>query len=157
LLSNSSGTIFIVVAFVLGVLLFTIGTLMMRKPSETAGESASEYAIEPGEFHEAAALEEVLASFEPRKPVEPQEPQEPVESAVPEEPEEPVVVLPPWTAKVAGTDDVLAPELRVDMIERLAMIGEPWCAELLERARDSDPDVVVRDAADNALIVIAAR
>jgi hypothetical protein len=72
-------------------------------------------------------------------------------------PADPMLALPPWTADLAGTNEVIARELRVDMIERLAMIGEPWCVELLERARTQDPDTSVRDAAENALIVVAAR
>ena len=70
---------------------------------------------------------------------------------------ESILVLPPWTAELAGTNDVVARDLRVDMIERLAMIGEPWCVTLLERARARDPDASVRDAADSALLVIGAR
>lgn len=109
LLSNN--TVVIAGAFVIGALVFTIGTLMVQR--ERRGE---------------------------------------IETRL-----EPVLSLPPWTAELAGTSDAVAIDLRVDMVERLAMIGEPWCAALLERARASDPDVVVRDAADNALIVIAAR
>jgi hypothetical protein len=63
----------------------------------------------------------------------------------------------PWTADLAGNDDVPSLDVRVDMVERLAMIGEPWCTQTLERALAQDPDANVRDAADNALIVIAAR
>lgn len=70
---------------------------------------------------------------------------------------EPAAESAPWTAELAGTNEVLARELRIDMVERLAMIGEPWCAQLLERARSHDPDRSVRDAADNALLLIAAR
>jgi hypothetical protein len=63
----------------------------------------------------------------------------------------------PWTAELAGTNEALSRELRVDMVERLAMIGEPWCRDVLERACTHDPDAMVRDAAENAIIVIAAR
>ncbi|HEY5340325.1 MAG TPA: hypothetical protein VIK27_04795 [Candidatus Aquilonibacter sp.] len=63
----------------------------------------------------------------------------------------------PWTAELAGTGDLLHVSLRVDMIERLAMLGEPWCAAMLQRARLEDDDATVRDAADAALLVIGAR
>ncbi len=63
----------------------------------------------------------------------------------------------PWTAELAGTDDVLHVSLRVDMVERLAMLGEPWCVAMLQRARVEDGDATVRDAADAALLVIGAR
>lgn len=64
---------------------------------------------------------------------------------------------PLWTADLAGSHDLPALDLRVDMVERLAMIGEPWCVTTLERACAQDPDAAVRDAAENALIVIGAR
>ena len=65
---------------------------------------------------------------------------------------------------LAAADDVrtepepeISLELRIDMVERLAIVGEPWCVEELERIRRDDPDEMVRDAADNALLVIASR
>jgi biopolymer transport protein ExbD len=48
-------------------------------------------------------------------------------------------------------------EVRVDRVERLAIVGEPWCVEELEAILRNDSDEVVRDAADAALLVIAAR
>lgn len=48
-------------------------------------------------------------------------------------------------------------ELRVDMVERLMLVGQPWCVEDLMRMRESDEDARVRDAADAALTVITAR
>jgi hypothetical protein len=63
----------------------------------------------------------------------------------------------PWTADLAGTNDLLHVSLRIDMVERLAMIGEPWCVTMLERAQAEDADQTVRDAADSALLVIGAR
>lgn len=49
-------------------------------------------------------------------------------------------------------------ELRIDMVERLMLVGQPWCVEDLERIRGDDrEDAVVRDAADAALIAITAR
>jgi hypothetical protein len=48
-------------------------------------------------------------------------------------------------------------ELRVDMVERLLIVGQPWCVEDLKRMRAEDEDALVRDAADAALIAITAR
>ncbi len=48
-------------------------------------------------------------------------------------------------------------ELRIDRVERLAIVGQPWCVEELNEIRSDDPDATVREAADAALLVIAAR
>jgi len=48
-------------------------------------------------------------------------------------------------------------DARLDAIERLAMVGQPWCVEQLEREFLSDSDERVRNAAEDALLVIAAR
>jgi hypothetical protein len=48
-------------------------------------------------------------------------------------------------------------ELRVDMVERLMLVGQPWCVDDLVRMRESDEDARVREAADAALTVITAR
>lgn len=63
----------------------------------------------------------------------------------------------PWTAELARSNELPALDVRIEMIERLAMIGETWSVSTLERARAHDPDAHVREAAENALIVIAAR
>ena len=60
-------------------------------------------------------------------------------------------------AVVAEPALVLSQEDRLDMIERLVIVGQPWCVEELRSLREGDPDPFVRDAADAALIVIAAR
>ena len=46
---------------------------------------------------------------------------------------------------------------RMDLIERLVMVGQPWCIEQLDTLRREDPDESVREAADAALMVIGAR
>ncbi len=46
---------------------------------------------------------------------------------------------------------------RMDLIERLVMVGQPWCTEQLITIRNEDPDDSVREAADAALMVIGAR
>jgi hypothetical protein len=42
-------------------------------------------------------------------------------------------------------------QLRLDMIERLSIIDSEWSREVLERARQEDPDEGVRSAVDLAL------
>lgn len=48
-------------------------------------------------------------------------------------------------------------ELRIDMIERMAIVGQPWCVEQLQEIRANDSSELIRNAADDALLVIAAR
>lgn len=48
-------------------------------------------------------------------------------------------------------------ETRLDLVERLAMVGQQWCVQQLNTIRDTDPDASVREAADAALLVIGAR
>jgi len=48
-------------------------------------------------------------------------------------------------------------ETRIDQIERLAMVGQPWCVQQLQREFLDDADERVRNAAEDALLVIAAR
>ncbi|HEX8805996.1 MAG TPA: hypothetical protein VF741_03560 [Candidatus Aquilonibacter sp.] len=48
-------------------------------------------------------------------------------------------------------------EDRLDTIERLAIVGQPWCIDELRAICEKDPDPVVREAADAALIVVGAR
>jgi hypothetical protein len=47
-------------------------------------------------------------------------------------------------------------ETRIDQIERLAMVGQPWCVEEL-RTLLTDTDERVRNAAEDAILVIQAR
>jgi hypothetical protein len=62
-----------------------------------------------------------------------------------------------WAREIGGVDEPVDRWTRLDMIERLAIVGEPWCVETLERAREEDSDASIRDAADSALLVIGAR
>ena len=63
----------------------------------------------------------------------------------------------PWTHAVAETDEELDPAMRLDIIERLAMVGAPWCVDALNAAIRGERDEALRDAADRALLVIACR
>lgn len=46
---------------------------------------------------------------------------------------------------------------RLDLIERLVIVGQSWCVEQLNTIRDTDPDESVREAAAAALLVIGSR
>ena len=56
-----------------------------------------------------------------------------------------------WTDAVTGTGDALDSATRIDMIERLALVGEPWCIAAIKAATETDDDAAVRDAAARAL------
>ena len=51
----------------------------------------------------------------------------------------------------------LSLDVRLDYIERLAIVGAPWCLAELETVHASDPDPTVRDAAAAAIVVIRSR
>jgi hypothetical protein len=54
----------------------------------------------------------------------------------------------------AVTEDL---DVQIDYVERLAMVGQPWCIDELEALRASAFDPRVRDAAEAALLVILSR
>lgn len=56
-----------------------------------------------------------------------------------------------WLRELVSDDDALDEALRLDMVERLAIIGEPWSLELLARAAQEDDAAAVRDAAQAAI------
>jgi Flp pilus assembly protein TadB len=91
--SNRTGLIFFVAVFVLGAILFALGTLLVRR-ERLARKAASQS---------------------------------------------------------------MSQEDRLDMIERLVMVGQPWCVDELRAILNNDADPVVRDAADAALLVIGSR
>lgn len=62
-----------------------------------------------------------------------------------------------WTHAVLESETPVDAPTRLDVIERLAMVGAPWCVAALESARAQERDRTLRDAADRALLVIAAR
>lgn len=53
---------------------------------------------------------------------------------------------PSWTRAVAQ-DAVLTPDERIDLIERLAIVAQPWCWDLIARAVGADSDARVRRVA----------
>ena len=60
-------------------------------------------------------------------------------------------------AAQAPAESIADVETRIDMVERLAMVGQPWCVDQLAKIRDEDPDDSVREAANAALMVIGSR
>lgn len=62
-----------------------------------------------------------------------------------------------WTRAIVDNDERVDAATRLDMIERLAIVGEPWCVTVLNDALAQERDETLRDAADRALLVIAAR
>jgi hypothetical protein len=61
-------------------------------------------------------------------------------------------------ARLEGEDEPqMHQEDRLDTIERLAIVGQPWCVDELRKIVSNDPDPVVREAADAALLVIGSR
>ncbi|HVS45547.1 MAG TPA: hypothetical protein VMS32_02670 [Verrucomicrobiae bacterium] len=57
----------------------------------------------------------------------------------------------PWMAAL-GDERAYEPAERIELIERLAMVGQPWCVELLTRAADEEGNARVRRAAREALL-----
>jgi hypothetical protein len=53
---------------------------------------------------------------------------------------------PSWTFDVAGGEE-LTPDERIELIERLALVAQPWCDELIERAAREDRDARVQRVA----------
>ena len=62
-----------------------------------------------------------------------------------------------WTRAVTDSEEELSTAMRLDLIERLAIVGAGWCVDALNAALEEESDPVVREAADRALLVIAAR
>ena len=56
-----------------------------------------------------------------------------------------------------STQPAVDVETRLDLIERLVIVGQSWCVDQLNTIRDTDPDESVREAADAALMVIGSR
>ncbi len=62
-----------------------------------------------------------------------------------------------WARELGGSNGPVDEPTRMDMIERLAIVGQPWCVQALVQARAEDDDAQIREAADAALLVIGAR
>lgn len=156
MLANNPALSFLGFLFLAGALLFALGSWLARKSPESK-PSVSDVPV----------LELIVAEMSAAEVAPDTSPESQAVEAVPEETpaEEPVVEIPleplapalPWTHAVAETDEELDPAMRLDIIERLAMVGAPWCTDALNAAVRDEPDEALRDAADRALLVIACR
>ncbi len=59
-------------------------------------------------------------------------------------------------ATIPGVSDVPL-EVRLDYVERLAIVGAAWCIAELETLCVRDPDAELREAAAAAIVVIRSR
>ncbi|MEO9169820.1 MAG: hypothetical protein ABI282_06415 [Candidatus Baltobacteraceae bacterium] len=59
-----------------------------------------------------------------------------------------------WVERVTESSEPLGIDARMDLIERLAIVGQPWCSEALQAALDEERDPAVRDAAQRALSTV---
>ena len=138
LLSNSPYTSFTIILVAFGTALFVIGAFLVRR-EEPLARPRPKPKTEP-----ANAL--VLLDSQPEPHVE--APAEPLLAAK--------TGKVTWT-RAFGDEGKLDYTTRIDMIERLAMIGEPWCIDALEQALHEERDARVHKAAENALLVIKSR
>ena len=156
MLANNPALSFLGFLFLAGALLFALGSWLARKSPESK-PSVSDVPV----------LELIVAEMSAADVAPDTSPESQTVEAVPEETPtaEPVVEIPleplapalPWTHVVAETDEELDPAMRLDIIERLAMVGAPWCIDALNAAVRDERDESLRDAADRALLVIACR
>ncbi len=149
-LSSSSLTLALVVAFSAGLLVFIVGTLLVRyadvlsswMPGNVAPDKPTTESVDPRAM-EILGLEVSAAAPPPRTP-----------TLVPASSELRVIDIPdvahamdlPWTHDiVGGTVDVGFDE-RLDMIERLVVLDSPWSRSVLERARVQEDDARIISA-----------
>lgn len=100
----ASWDIAIAVAFVVGLLLYGIGTSMLRSTREPTP---------------------VIVTDQPS--------------------------LVTWPCLVDESLSDAGPDLRLDLVERLSIIGQPWCVEILKQALVQENDASVKDAVGAAL------
>ncbi len=128
--SSNPGYLILLVVFAIGACFFALGTWLVRRESAAARATAT-----PQPPRQEAAeypSRELLA----------------------------VVAQPAgdaWARELGGFNGPVDEPTRMDMIERLAIVGQPWCVLALVQARAEDDDAQIREAADAALLVIGAR
>ena len=144
ILSSNSLTLALVVAFSAGLLVFIVGTLLVRYAdvisSWMPGKASSDRQIVASVDTRAMAI---LALEEPivAQPV-------PTPTLVPATSTLRVIDIPeiepgidlPWTHDVVGSNVDVGPEEKLDMIERLLVLDSPWSRSVLERARIQEDD-----------------
>lgn len=55
-----------------------------------------------------------------------------------------------WTSQFSGNDEPLGAEARIELIERLGLVGAPWCADVLRAAQLQERDPAVLHAIERA-------
>ena len=118
---SSSTSLVLGIVFIVGAALFVVGTIILRRIQER--QDYYSYQSEPDA---------------PLSPIAPPEPAKPVTLQ--------------WYKIFTGDDSGVpnAPE-RLDMIERLAMLGEPWCIDTLKQAAAEESDATISNAVRSAL------
>lgn len=172
--------LFGIAIFLIGVAVFCIGSMLIREAEKDLVrvgvpgdgddyDAAAPTIAEPSPINprlaeamagitgQPVAAQPPQSTAIPESPAPLEEPAQPPMIDIAEIPEAVPVAALSWTHDVTGDREGIEPELRVDMIERLAMVGLPWCEKLLERAVAEDDDALVRDAAERALLVVRAR
>jgi hypothetical protein len=144
LLSNNPLLAVLGVVFLVGAVLLALGTLLIRRESRAeefvTQEDESDIVQGPGTLLDAvSAFDEPKGASQPRATTS----------------EHGVIPGPSAIAGQALSKDEL--ERRIDYIDRLVMVGQPWCVEELERDFLSDADERVREAAEMALLAVRAR
>jgi hypothetical protein len=56
-----------------------------------------------------------------------------------------------WPRLVDESLNDADPQLRLDIVERLGIIGEPWCADILHQAMEQEDDAGVKSAISSTL------
>ena len=166
MLSNNPEVIAFIVILVAGALIFGIGSFLVRRESKKQPEGERTY--------ETLDLSEAIAAVEKRPPPALVIPSV-GEAVVEERSSAPDLVIPSVGAaeveRLSKAPDLVIPSvgaagvegqsadiaLRLDMIERLVIVGQPWCIEELERNFLTDPDERLRNAAEDAILVIKTR
>lgn len=170
----SSPLVIIGAVFIVGAVLFGVGTVIVQRvqersfysyePSATAYEHESQPHAEAEVV--AAVLEPVTAAAQApvRAPAPvpehalappPPPPTPPAPAPRPAPSSRPAPELRPvsgsWLQGLGMSDDDLDAEAKIDMIERLGLIGEPWCIEALRAALNQESDLAVKAAIAAAL------
>ena len=56
-----------------------------------------------------------------------------------------------WTKSVMDEGGNLSDQTRLDLVERLGILAEPWCVDILKQAQREEHDPAIRYAIEHAL------
>jgi hypothetical protein len=57
-----------------------------------------------------------------------------------------------WTSQFCENDEPLGAGARIELIERLGLVGAPWCADVLREAQRQERDPAVLHALERAFV-----